>query len=793
MEEAAGGQTGQRSRKGHDMNAQRVTTFDDLRLDDAPEYGGKSANLGEMTGAGLAVPPGFAIGQSAYLEAMDAGGIRARLHSERVPEEGLTEAELIARSQDLTRTVAGVELPVRLRESILEHHRTLGTDVPVAVRSSAPAEDAGDTSFAGIHESYTDVVGGDALLDAVRKCWCSLWSPRAMTYRAVSGYDEEPSIAVVVQRMVRSDTSGVAFTADPRTSQTDRVVIEAAFGLGEVVVGGKVEPDTYVVSKSDLRILTAHVGRKVTRIVAGRTGDGLVPVPEEMQNTRVLDDEQVLAVARLAMASEAHYGTPQDTEFAIEDGELYLVQTRPITTLVGRATTGEPAGGAGENGTVSDTDVDPIVEGLGAGPGTATGRARVLRELADGADLAPGEILVATMTDPDWLPILKRAAAIVTDEGGVTCHAAIVGRELGRPVIVGTRSATTDIRDGQTITVDGTAGVVYPGTVRRAAVEHAPADAGRAPEVRTREVTATAVYVNLATPDAAARVAAMDVDGVGLLRAEFLITSALDGVHPRTLIAEGRAEEYVGRMASGISTIAAAFEPRPVVYRATDLRSNEFRGLLGGEVEAEERNPMIGYRGCFRYTREPDLFRLELDALARVRQKHGNLHLMIPFVRTGWELRACLDIIDAHPLGRDPGLKRWIMAEVPSVVHWIPEYAAMGIDGVSIGSNDLTQLTLGVDRDSEVCAELFDSMDPAVLAFIDQIIDRCHDSGLTVSLCGQAASTDPAMAEHLVRRGVTSVSVTPDYAEITRRTVARAEKSILLDAARSAGRRPPAK
>ena len=769
------------------MNADQVTSFDDLRLEDSAEYGGKSANLGEMTGAGLAVPPGFAIGQSAYLEAMDTGGVRARLHAERVPEEGLTEAELMARSEDLTRTVAEVEMPSELREAILEHYHGLGTDVPVAVRSSAPAEDAGDTSFAGIHESYTDVVGDDALLEAVRKCWCSLWSPRAMTYRAVSGYDEEPSIAVVVQRMVRSDTSGVAFTADPRTSQTDRVVIEAAFGLGEVVVGGKVEPDTYVVAKSDLEILTAHVGRKVSRIIAGRTDDGLVPVPEEMQTQRVLDDEQVRAVARLAMASEKHYGKQQDTEFAFEDGELFIVQTRPITTLTA------DTGGTSDDGAASDTDVEPIVEGLGAGPGTATGRARVLRELADGADLAPGEILVATMTDPDWLPILKRAAAIVTDEGGVTCHAAIVGRELGRPVIVGTRSATTDIQDGQTITVDGTAGVVYPGTVRPAAAEHAPADAGRAPEVRTREVTATAVYVNLATPDAAARVAAMDVDGVGLLRAEFLITSALDGVHPRTLIAEGRAEEYVGRMASGISTIAAAFDPRPVVYRATDLRSNEFRGLLGGEVEAEERNPMIGYRGCFRYTQEPDLFRLELDALAKVRQKHGNLHLMIPFVRTGWELRACLDIIDAHPIGRDKGLKRWIMAEVPSVVHWIPEYAAMGIDGVSIGSNDLTQLTLGVDRDSEVCAELFDSMDPAVLAFIDQIIDRCHESGLTVSLCGQAASTDPAMAEHLVRKGVTSVSVTPDYAEITRRTVARAEKSILLAAARSAGGPSPAK
>jgi len=770
------------------MSDMWVTDFDDLRLDDAPEYGGKSANLGEMTGAGFPVPPGFAIGQSAYLAAMDSGGVRDRLHEKRVPEDGLTEAQLIARSEELTEAVAAVEMPEELREAILAHYRRLGTDVPVAVRSSAPAEDAADTSFAGIHESFTDVVGADALLEAVHKCWCSLWSPRAMTYRGVAEYHDEPSIAVVVQKMVRSDTSGVAFTADPRTSQTDRVVIEAAFGLGEVVVGGKVEPDTYVVSKATGEILSAHVGRKVAQIVAGRTDDGLVPVPEDEQLDRVLTDDQVRAVAELAVTSEKHYDRQQDTEFAFEDGRLYIVQTRPITTLDEGAEGGDAGAGASASAGTSASDAEPILEGLGAGPGTVTGTARVLHELADGAGLEDGEILVATMTDPDWLPILKRAAAIVTDEGGITCHAAIVGRELGRPVIVGTRTATSDITDGQTVTVDGSAGVVYPGTVRPAGPPTAPADAGKVPEARTREVTSTAVYVNLATPDAAARVAAMDVDGVGLLRAEFLITSALQGMHPRKLVAEGHSDDYVDRMAEGISTIAAAFDPRPVIYRATDLRSNEFRGLLGGEVEAEERNPMIGYRGCFRYTQEPDLFRLELDALAKVRQKHRNLHLMIPFVRTRWELEACLEIIDGHPLGRDKGMKRWVMAEVPSVVHWIPEYARLGIDGVSIGSNDLTQLTLGVDRDSEVCAELFDSMDESVLAFIDQIIDRCHESGITVSLCGQAASTDPAMAEHLVRKGVTSVSVTPDYAEITRRTVARAEKSILLDAARRATR-----
>lgn len=340
--------------KGREMNTHWVADFAELRLADAPEYGGKSANLGEMTGAGFPVPPGFSVGQSAYLAAMDAAGVRTRLHDRRVPEEGLSEADLMSLAAELSGTVAAVEMPPRLREDILAHYRSLGSDVPVAVRSSAPAEDAGDTSFAGIHESYTDVVGEESVLEAVRDCWCSLWTPRAMTYRAVTGYDDEPSIAVVVQKMVRSDTSGVAFTADPRTSQVDRVVIEAAFGLGEVVVGGKVEPDTYVVSKADLRILAVHVGRKVARIVAGRTADGLVPVPEAEQLNRVLDDDQVRQVARLAVMSEQHYGLPQDTEFAFEDGELYIVQTRPITTLDTDAAHADAPGGTGGTGDDGD-------------------------------------------------------------------------------------------------------------------------------------------------------------------------------------------------------------------------------------------------------------------------------------------------------------------------------------------------------------------------------------------------------------------------------------------------------
>ncbi|RVW04220.1 phosphoenolpyruvate synthase [Rhodococcus xishaensis] len=755
-----------------------TTSIDHLGPADAPSVGGKAANLGELAGARFPVPPAFAVSERAYLAAMDAAGIRKDLADRGAACRSADDTLLTRESRALQTLVREVTLPDDLRAQICRAYRDLGPDVPVAVRSSAPAEDAADTSFAGIHESYTDVVGEDALIDAVRNCWASLWTPRALTYRILRGYEEEPSIAVVVQRMVRSDCSGVVFTADPRTGARDRIVIEAALGLGEVVVGGQVEPDTYVVSKDDFTLIDKHIGNQSFAIRPGRDGDQRVNLTSAEGTRQVLDTAQVQEIAKLAAAVEEHYGAPQDLEFAIEDRHLWLVQTRPITTL-----------GATDTGAAGDETRDtaePLVQGLGAGPGTATGTARVLSTLEDSGRLQDGDILVAPMTRPDWLPVLRRAAAIVTDGGGVTCHAAIVGRELGRPVVVGTHDATNVIEDGSRITVDGSSGTVFAGTVTPAAK----------PSVRQRpaqlqvaaETTATTLYVNLATPDAAESVAATDVDGVGLLRAEFMITGALGGAHPAAMIAAGRRKEYVDDMTAGVEHIAAAFAPRPVVYRAVDLRSNEFAALEGGDVEPDEDNPMIGYRGCFRYVREPELFSLDLDVLHRVRQRLPNVHLMIPFVRTRWELAECLDQLDHHPLGADRGMHRWIMAEVPSVAYWIPAYAQLGIDGVSIGSNDLTQLTLGVDRDSGVCKDLFDTMDPAVLDAIDRIIDRAHDCGLTTSLCGQAVSTDSRLAEHLVRRGITSVSVTADSAARTRRIIAAAERRILLDHARASAR-----
>lgn len=744
-----------------------------LGMADAEEAGGKGANMGEMVAAGLPVPPGFVVLRDSYLESMNAAGVSDQLnaaHREamRTPDQD-KQSEMCTRMKAL---VLQAGMSAEVRDRILAAYRAMGPDVNVAVRSSATGEDGADASFAGMNATFTNISGAEQLIDAVQRCWASLFGPRVVTYRASRGFTADPAMAVVVQQMIASERSGVAFTADPTTDATDRVVVEGAFGQGEVVVSGSVEPDTYVVSKENGEILSRRIGYKAFKIVRGPDGNDLnVDLDEAQALSQVLGDDEVRTIADIAIRSERHAGCPQDTEWAIAGGKTYIVQTRPITTLK-RAAQQAP-----------DTH-EVLLQGLPAVPGTASGVVRVLADVSDGSRLQDGEVLVAQMTNPDWLPTMRRAAALVTDTGGMTCHAAIVARELGVPCIVGARTATRDLEDGAIVTVDGTQGRVLAGRVesgKTGGAQTVPVTVTAA----AVEITATKIYVNVAMPDKAEQAAELDVDGVGLLRAELILEDALHNRHPRDLIARGEQESLVESLANGVGRIAAAFAPRPVVYRASDFRTNEFRNLAGGaEFEPEEHNPMIGYRGCYRYISNPDLFDLELQALARVRERNPNLHLMIPFVRTKWELERCLELVDASPLGRQRGLHRWVMAEVPSVVYWLPEYVGMGIDGVSIGSNDLTQLMLGVDRDSDLCAQLYDESDAAVLDAIGQIIGTARRLGITASLCGQAPSSRPEFAEHLVRMGITSISVTPDVAVRTRRNVAAAERRLLLESAR---------
>jgi pyruvate,water dikinase len=566
--------------------------LDQSAANDVALAGGKGANLARLIRAGFHVPRGFVVTSSAFLRAAEASGVRQDLRTAaaRAPTE--QSSALIDRCEDLEAAVRQVDIPPTMREVIRESYRRLGEAVPVAVRSSATAEDAGDTSFAGMHSTFTWVAGERELLDRIKDCWASLYTQRVIAYRASQHITGEPAIAVVVQEMVDADRAGVAFTADPATGDEASIVVEGALGLGEAVVSGQVEPDTYVIDAESFRIRSVRVGEQA--FMYGRGPDGHVArtaVGPDRAMARVLTDDEGVQVARLGRQVADLYGRPMDIEWAFANEDLWLLQARPITTLGHAPGTGampahDMVSSTAMPAETAPTSEDvPIVRGLGAAAGVATGVVRVLRSPDQGHLLETGEILVAPMTNPDWVPTIRRAAALVTDSGGTTCHAAIVSRELGVPCIVGTRTATTALHDGDRITVDGARGLVVAGRTLPAPLASpaatVAAEAPPPPAGPLEAPTATRLYVNLAMPDVAETVAAQPVDGVGLLRAEFMLTDALHGEHPRALLARGEQDRFVKAMAQDLLEITRAFMPRPVVYRTIDFRTNEFRGLTG--------------------------------------------------------------------------------------------------------------------------------------------------------------------------------------------------------------------
>ena len=743
-----------------------IVWFEDVGKGDLALVGGKGANLGEMVNAGIPVPPGFIVTVDGYFHFLEKADLRGEIERLLTPLDPNDSQLLQKVSAKIKEAILTAEMPQEIAQGIEDAYAKLGGFV--AVRSSATAEDLAEASFAGQQRTFLNVEGEDEVVRAVQGCWASLFESRAIFYRSNQGLDHlSVGIAVPVQKMVQSEASGVLFTLEP-VSYEDNVVIEAVYGLGEAVVSGEVTPDMYTVDKRDFTILDKVIVKQEKKLVRNpekvgsiEVRDIWVPVPESEQEKQKLSDADILHLAKLGVQIEEHYKFPQDIEWAKEPGALYIVQTRPVTAIKRAAEVARAE---------ELLEAQLLLTGSPASPGVGAGPVRIVLDPSQINEVKQGDVLVAKMTAPDYVPAMKRAAAIVTDLGGRTCHAAIVSRELGVPCIVGAGKATDILNNGQEITVDGSQGKVYAGIL--------------APLLKAKEVsigadieTRTKVYVNLADPELVEAVAGRNVDGVGLLRAEFMIAQI--GEHPSYMLAQGRGEEFTQKLAQGLTTFAKAFHPRPVVYRTTDFKTNEYRNLKGGEqYEEEEENPMLGYRGCSRYLKDIETFKLELEAIKRIREEYNNLWVMIPFVRTVEEMAGAKRVLEDNGLRQSEDFKLWMMAEVPSNVFLLDEFIDVGIDGISIGSNDLTQLVLGVDRDSPMFGEEFDERNEAVLIALERLIRGGIKRGVTVSICGQAPSVYPELTAKLVEWGITSVSVSPDAIESTREIIAPVERRL---------------
>jgi pyruvate, water dikinase len=776
-----------------------LVDLQDVSEKDLPLVGGKAGKLGELIREGLPVPPGFVVTTEAYQAFVDATPLRAEIPAALASIHAEDPASVEAAAQRIRSMFEATPFPAELRATLAEAYERFVRQHSVrfaAVRSSATAEDLEGASFAGLQDTYLNVTGVDHILSAIRKCWGSLFTPRVLVYRQRKGFDHAAvRLAVLVQKMVDATVSGILFTRDPNTGE-NHMIVEAGWGLGEAIVGGEVTPDHYVVDGATLKVVHKQISEQKVRLVrAEGGGNRREEIPADERKIQKLPDHRLHRLVSLARVIESHYRRPMDVEWCGDASAIYIVQARPVTTI---PTSTVP--GTGHDGAPADSgsgDEKPILRGFGASPGIATGAARVLTGAADMEKLKSGEVLVTTMTTPDMVPAMSRAAAIVTDEGGMTCHAAIVSRELGVPCVVGTREATKLISEGEEVSVDGKTGSVYRGAIHRASAAPAAA-AGAATPLSSAHahdlapVTATKIYVNVGVPEKAEEYARLPVSGVGLLRIEFIFTAHVRD-HPLALLKKGRKDELVQRLADGIGKVCQAFHPRPVIVRTSDFKTNEYRGMPGGEeFEPEEENPMIGWRGCSRYISPvyKPAFLCELEAIHRVRTERGlkNAMVMLPFVRNTWELEEIAEMMRAQGLRRSRDFQLYLMAEVPSTVLLAREFSKH-CDGFSIGSNDLTQLVLGADRDSQTLGRMgyFDERDPAVLRAIQLLIEGAHAEGRTVGICGQGPSVYPEFAEFLVQQGIDSISLNADTVTTTIRTIASLEQRMKLKSLRERG------
>ena len=790
------------------MREDLILWFENLRRTDIPSVGGKNANLGEVTSAGIPVPPGFAITAFAYKKFIEEMEIARKIYEiigETVTDRNSPDQYEQA-SKKIRELIEKTRMPKEIEDATRSAYKELCRrlnmkDAFVAVRSSATAEDLPDASFAGQQETFLNVRGAEELLKSTVKCWSSLFTPRAIFYRDEKGFPHEKVlISVGVQKMVNSRAAGVIFTLNPVTGDRSQIVIEGNYGLGEAVVSGSVTPDNFVIDKATMKVIEKKIPKKTVQYIRDpKTGKTVhASVPPEDQNRSCINDEEIHKLAELAMRIEGHYGKPQDIEWAIDRDlkfpeNVFIVQSRPETVFSAMKPEA-PEAAISEMEKPAEA-LKVVVKGLAAGRRVrATGVAKVALSPQDAAKIMKkGDILVTDMTNPDYVPFMKLAGAIITDKGGVTSHAAIVSRELGIPCIVGTDNATKVLITGRNYTVDSAAGVVYEGAMPSAserlsggAMLAQPAQMMGGGIYQSVPVTATKIYMNLGVPEKIDDYKDLPFEGIGLMRIEFILASYI-GEHPLYLVETGQSQKFVDKLAEGISTVAQAIQPRPVVVRFSDFKTNEYRELKGGDkYEIVEANPMLGWRGCSRYISKwyQSAFRLECQAIKKCRQELGlkNVWVMLPVVRTVWEAKKCLQIMQEEGLERSRDFQVWFMAETPSIAILADEFSEL-CDGFSIGSNDMTQGILMIDRDSERLGQMgyFDERDPAVERIIAHLIRVAHEHGVTVSICGEGPSNLPDFAEFLVRVGIDSISVNNDAVVATKKLVASIERKLMLE------------
>jgi pyruvate,water dikinase len=787
-----------------DKQKELVIWFEKLRKTDIPLVGGKNANLGEMVNSGLPVPPGFAITAYSYEKFIKDTRIAEKIYE--IIDATVTDKndpkQYDAASKKIRKLIEKSVMPKEIENAVksayIELNKRLNLkDVFVAVRSSATAEDLPGASFAGQQETYLNVKGAGELIDKVVKCWSSLFTPRAIFYRTEQGFaHDKVFISVGVQKMVNSRAAGVMFTLNPVTGDPDEIVIEGNYGLGETVVSGAVNPDDFVVDKKTLKIKERRISRKTVKYIRDpKTGETVhLDVPENEQKQPCVNEEEILKLSELAKRIEQHYGNAQDIEWAIEADlsfpkNVFIVQSRPETVWSGKPM--EKVTQIEEKKRTREREeLKVVVKGQAAGKrGYGFGVAKVVFTPDEASkNMHKGDVLVTDMTNPDFVPFMKIASAIVTDKGGVTSHAAIVSRELSIPCVVGTETATQVMKTGAEYTVDSRNGVIYEGIMREAIEIAVTPGATGAIMVSADSVpvTATKILMNLGVPEKIEDYKNLPFEGIGLMRTEFILAAAI-GEHPLHFIETGESQKFVDKLAEGIATVARAIQPRPVVVRFSDFKTNEYRDLKGGEkYEIVEENPMLGWRGCSRYISKwyKEAFRLECQAIVKCRREWElkNVWVMLPMVRTLWEAERVLAIMKEEGLERSRDFKVWFMAETPSIAIMADKFCKM-VDGFSIGSNDMTQGILMIDRDSERLGQMgyFDERDPAVKRIIAHLIKVAHENGCTVSICGEGPSNLPDFAEFLVRTGIDSISVNNDAIIATKKHVASVEQKIILE------------